>query len=125
MTSVWTLPSDISLTSCLSPAAWPAAPGASGSEYVTVLPTLPSASFISAASAWTEAGCASPAMTSERPRCAARSAATAAANGSPADPPPPPTAEATACANASICAGVIGRRWSAFAPVVVVVLSTT
>ena len=83
--------------------------------------------MIAKARAWTAAGWPDPASTSDRPRCAVRSFATAAAQraGSPArgtNPPSgvdSPTARAISTARRTTSRAGSRKRWSAVAPVIV------
>src|SRR5215207_1644553 len=75
MTRRSTAPESISLTSVRRSLSWSVGFSSTGSTYVTVLPTAPSAAFIACASACISGGCSSPAMTRHAPLCALRSAA--------------------------------------------------
>ena len=128
----------MSRASSRSEPAWSAGPASTRGRYSTVLPMLPSAWLIRWASAWTSAGCVSPAMTRLLPRLAFRSRATASIQPAwPSEPvrePPivwpdrladPERRRRWPARRRPRRAPASASRWSAAAPVSVGVHSTT
>ena len=107
-----------------------------GAVYVTLLPAAPRAAFIAWTRAWMAGGWLAPAMTTAPPACRweawRRSAAIAStycahSGGTRGreDAAGTFSAAATAYANSSTWLGGSASRWSAVAPVMLGVLSTT